>query len=50
MLMMVNSDLGEKKETHLSRINHVDNMRHILLFPDSLAVQTDNDILCIDPQ
>ena len=49
MLMKINNEVDKKRKTHLSRINHVDDMRHVLLLPDSLAIQTHDDILCINP-
>lgn len=50
MSVMVSSDPSEERETHLSRINHVNDMRHVLLLPDSLAAQTHDNILCVDSQ
>jgi hypothetical protein len=50
MLMMVKSDPRKKRDTDHSRINHVNDMRYLLLFPDGLAAQTYDDILCVDPQ
>lgn len=50
MLMIVKSDPGKKKEPYLSWINHVNDVRHVLLFPDGLAAHTHDDILCVDAQ
>ena len=50
MLMMVKSDPQEKGETHLSRITHANDMRHVLLLLDGLAARTHEDILRVDPQ
>ena len=50
MLIMVKSDPHTKRETHLSRIYRVNDMRHVLLLPDGLAAQIHDEILCVDPQ
>jgi len=50
MVMMGKSDPGKKKEPNLSWINHVNDVRHVLLFPDGLAAHTHDDILCVDAQ
>lgn len=50
MLLVVRSEPIEKGQTHFSRINYVNDMRHVLLFPDGLAAHTHNDILGVDSQ
>jgi hypothetical protein len=49
-MMMEKSEPGQNIETHLSQINHVNDMYHVLLFRDGLAAQTYDDIICADAQ